>query len=411
CEQTSKQGSLDSMIQTTTSKLVFTITETLPTSSIQAIAEKYETILTYASQCFSSYEQAKQQYPTSMPEYKFTFDDANLTITMVASKESLNEISARYSTITYEQFVSSYLTFGDTIENVTNSEKTILKSINNPDSNIKIETIFVKIADDNSGNSGTGNSGNTGDSGDESGETIVDTNDPFYGLTSFTMENDESTYLVDSENKTITKISDTPLFVYTYDYKIEDDKTILTLSFEKIKSIIDDSKLVTVDECIEELNSMQLEEAQLNYYLFSLRNPKKYSLVINERADTSANVTIEGYYDSSVKWYDQISGRFICQYDNMDYESVTRTTLQGYLSKAVKEFIYTYQTADNTTQIIYTTISIDDSKIIIKSVDDDNVSKTIPYTKSESSNNAVITIDFGDFTTDLTWEGSTYLGL
>lgn len=147
CEQTSKQGSLDSMIQTTTSKLVFTITETLPTSSIQAIAEKHETIVTYASQYFSSYEQAKQQYPSSMPEYEFTFDDANLTITMVASKESLNEISAGYSAITYEQFVSGYLTFGDTIENVTNSEKTILKSINNPDSNIKIETIFVKISE------------------------------------------------------------------------------------------------------------------------------------------------------------------------------------------------------------------------------------------------------------------------
>lgn len=147
CEQTCKQGSLDSMIQTTTSKLVFTITETLPTSSIQAIAEKHETIVTYASQCFSSYEQAKQQYPTSVPEYEFTFDDANLTITMVASKESLNEISAGYSAITYEQFVSGYLTFGDTIENVTNSEKTILKSINNPDSNIKIETIFVKISE------------------------------------------------------------------------------------------------------------------------------------------------------------------------------------------------------------------------------------------------------------------------
>ncbi|MEE0879413.1 MAG: InlB B-repeat-containing protein, partial [Treponemataceae bacterium] len=163
CEQTSKQGSLDSMIQTTTSKLVFTITETLPTSSIQAIAEKHETIVTYASQYFSSYEQAKQQYPTSVPEYEFTFDDANLTITMVASKESLNEISAGYSAITYEQFVSGYLTFGDTIENFTNSEKTALKSINNPDSNIKIETIFVKIADDNSGNSGTGNSGETDD--------------------------------------------------------------------------------------------------------------------------------------------------------------------------------------------------------------------------------------------------------
>ena len=147
CEQTSKQGSLDSMIQTTTTKLVFTITETLPTSSIQAIAEKYETIVTYPSQYFSSYEQAKQQYPTSMPEYEFTFDDANLTITMVVSKESLNEISAGYSAITYEQFVSGYLTFGDTIENFTNSEKTALKSINNPDSNIKIETIFVKISE------------------------------------------------------------------------------------------------------------------------------------------------------------------------------------------------------------------------------------------------------------------------
>ena len=162
CEQTSKQGSLDSMIQTTTTKLVFTITETLPTSSIQAIAEKYETIVTYASQYFSSYEQAKQQYPSSMPEYEFTFDDANLTITMVASKESLNEISAGYSAITYEEFVSGNLTFDDTIENFTNSEKTALKSIITQ-GDFKAETIFVKIADDNSGNSGTGNSGETDD--------------------------------------------------------------------------------------------------------------------------------------------------------------------------------------------------------------------------------------------------------
>lgn len=147
CEQTSKQGSLDSIIQTTTTRLVFTITETLPTSSIQAIAEKYETIATYASQYFSSYEQAKQQYPSSRPEYEFTFDDANLTITMVLSKESLNEISAGYSAITYEEFVSGNLIFDDTIENFTNSEKTILKSINNPDSDIKIETIFVKISE------------------------------------------------------------------------------------------------------------------------------------------------------------------------------------------------------------------------------------------------------------------------
>ena len=91
CEQTCKQGSLDSMIQTTTAKLVFTITETSPTATIQAIVEKYEMIITYGSEFSSSYEQAKKQYPSSMPEYEFSFDDKNLTFTAIASKESLDE--------------------------------------------------------------------------------------------------------------------------------------------------------------------------------------------------------------------------------------------------------------------------------------------------------------------------------
>ena len=145
CEQTVQNGNPAEVLQTTNCKIIFTITETSPTATIQAIVEKYETIITYGLELH--YEQAKQQYPSSNPEYEFSFDDKNLTITMVLSKESLNEISAVYSAITYEEFVSGNLTFDDTIENFTNSEKTILKSINNPDSDIKIETIFVKISE------------------------------------------------------------------------------------------------------------------------------------------------------------------------------------------------------------------------------------------------------------------------
>lgn len=145
CEQTVQNGNPAEMLQTTNCKIIFTITETSPTATIQAIVEKYETIITYGLELH--YEQAKQQYPSSMPEYEFSFDDKNLTITAIASKESLDESSTHYNGRTYEEFVSGYLTFDDTIENFTNSEKTILKSINNPDSNTKIETIFVKISE------------------------------------------------------------------------------------------------------------------------------------------------------------------------------------------------------------------------------------------------------------------------
>ncbi len=147
CEQTIQDGNPAEMLQTTNSKIIFTITETSPTATIQAIVEKYETIITYGSEFSSSYEQAKKQYPSSMPEYEFSFDDKNLTFTAIATKESLDKSSTGYNGLTYEEFVSGYLTFDDTIENFTNSEKTILKSINNYDSDTKIETIFVKISE------------------------------------------------------------------------------------------------------------------------------------------------------------------------------------------------------------------------------------------------------------------------
>lgn len=160
----------------------------------------------------------------------------------------------------------------------------------------------------------------------------------------------------------------------------------------------------TVDEFTEEnidslvnefLNSPENKEyfgELLNKSKLAIETIKQFTVSIQSKNGTTAEIVVEGIYDTSKKWYEQPSGSFSGENENSDYNRnyCTISHIGSKLLIVNDEYYYIE--------------SVDDSTIKTEEFDENKKQISFTYTTVGTGKDTVVTIDLGNGETlDITW--------